>query len=402
MASRKDKNKGSDDNRSSPSAQQALENYLDLMLGVLPAHADESLPAEDESPQDVPIAPPSPISLMSSVTSPTAGSPTTAPRVQPDDKFFSSPHSQYSPDARPNAEVLRSANVQLDEQAQAKPTMLAESAALQQKLVQARVKDLTEKSLQNVDAQARKAAHADADRRERLAAVRDLVKQRIAARAAPIEKIAPPEPAQEQQVAPAQKQLIEPVQAQLSVETETSVETVAISPVEKTVLPPAPQWLANGRPAWAQSAFECLLFSVSGLVLAVPLIELGSIYPLREHLTPIIGQVDWFLGLMHIDGRKNLRTVNTAKIVMPEKYDPAFIDQIRYVISINGHDWGLAVDKIDKAVTLKPDDVRWRSERSRRPWLAGTVVDYMCALVDVQELALMLSLSDHSRPAVRH
>lgn len=265
----------------------------------------------------------------------------------------------------------------------------AEASDLQQKLLHARVKDLTEKSVQAVkeqhaQQQLQKAkvlqrAQQETERRERMDAARALVKQRIAARASP---------------------------------NYSAVETAKDRPHDAVVIEPdvvseivvaQPQaWLENGRPVWAQGAFECLLFSVSGLTLAVPLVELGSIYPVKDHLTPIIGQIDWFMGLLHVHGRNHVRTVNTAKIVMPEKYDASFVDGIRYVISINGFDWGLAVDNVDKAIKLVPDDVRWRSERSKRPWLAGTVVDYMCALVDVRELAVMLSRADHSKPRVRH
>ncbi len=152
-------------------------------------------------------------------------------------------------------------------------------------------------------------------------------------------------------------------------------------------------WCENGRPQWAQDAFECLLFKVAGLTMAVPLVELGSIYPITDELTAIFGQADWFIGLMSTNAG-NIRTVNTAKIVMPERYDDEFLDNIGYVISINGYDWGLAVDCVDKAITLEPEAVRWRTSRSKRPWLAGTVVEYMCALFDVQAMAQMLGQSD--------
>lgn len=262
---------------------------------------------------------------------------------------------------------------------------LAKSTDLQQKLLQARVKDLADKSVQAVKdkhALQMQQTQQESERRERMEAARALVKQRIAARTS----IDPP------------PEVIEPVD---------NVDTGGPEVMSAVHEQPAPQqksqpWLENGRPVWAQNAFECLLFSVSGLTLAVPLVELGSIYPIKDHLTPIIGQIDWFMGLLHVHNRNHIRTVNTAKVVMPEKYDPAFVDNIRYVISINGFDWGLAVDNVDKAVRLVPEDVRWRTERSKRPWLAGTVVDYMCALVDVQELAVMLSKADHSKPRVRH
>ncbi len=155
------------------------------------------------------------------------------------------------------------------------------------------------------------------------------------------------------------------------------------------------EWLENGRPSWAQQQFECLLFSVGGLTLAVPLVELGTIYPVNDELTPIFGQADWFMGLLSVKD-SNIRTVNTAKVVMPERYSDTMKEQIRYVISINGVDWGLAVDSVSTAITLEPEAVRWRSARSKRPWLAGTVVEHMCALLDVSQLAAMFVEQDRA------
>lgn len=155
-------------------------------------------------------------------------------------------------------------------------------------------------------------------------------------------------------------------------------------------------WLENGRPSWAQESFECLLFSVGGLTLAVPLVELGTIYTLSEELTPIFGQIDWFMGLLPVkDG--NIRTVNTARLVMPERYTDSMKEHFGYVISINGVDWGLAVDEVSQAITLSPDEVRWRGERAKRPWLAGTVVEHMCALLDVSQLAAMFVQQDRTK-----
>jgi purine-binding chemotaxis protein CheW len=136
-----------------------------------------------------------------------------------------------------------------------------------------------------------------------------------------------------------------------------------------------------------------LLFSVGGLTLAVPLVELGIIFPLQQELTPLFGQAKWFMGLLNIKGQ-NIRSVNTAKIVMPERYQATMDDNYRYVITINDVDWGLAVDSVASAITLEPEDVRWRSERGKRPWLAGTVVDHMCALLDVSQLAAMFIRED--------
>jgi len=155
-------------------------------------------------------------------------------------------------------------------------------------------------------------------------------------------------------------------------------------------------WCENGRPQWAQERFDVLLFSVSGLTLAVPLISLGQIQPLTEELTPLFGQADWFMGLQPTPMGK-VRTINTAKFVMPERYDERFLETARYVISIDGVPWGLAVDEVKQPITLEPDDVKWRGERSKRAWLAGTVKEHMCALIDIPVMGQMLEQEDKNR-----
>ncbi|UZJ45250.1 chemotaxis protein CheW [Marinimicrobium sp. C6131] len=156
------------------------------------------------------------------------------------------------------------------------------------------------------------------------------------------------------------------------------------------------EWLVNGRPVWAQERFDVLLFKVSGLTLAVPLIALGQIQPLTDELTPLFGQADWFMGLLPTPTGK-IRTVNTARFVMPERYDERFVETAEYVISIDGVPWGLAVDSVNQPISLDPEDVKWRTERSRRPWLAGTVKEHMCALLDIPRIGQLLMEADRKR-----
>ncbi|BFM11767.1 hypothetical protein R50072_19200 [Simiduia litorea] len=152
-------------------------------------------------------------------------------------------------------------------------------------------------------------------------------------------------------------------------------------------------WCDNGRPNWAQERFDVLLFKVHGLTLAVPLIALGQIQPITEELTPIFGQAKWFMGLQPTP-MGQIKTVNTALFVMPERYDPAFLRSAKYVISIDGLSWGLAVDSVQQPRTLDPDDVKWRQGRGLRPWLAGTVKEHMCALIDIPNMGVILASSD--------
>jgi len=196
-------------------------------------------------------------------------------------------------------------------------------------------------------------------------------------------------------------ELAEQVETKEQVELERAIETTAEPDVELAIeLEPEFEleglaWEANGRPQWAQGDFDVLLFKVSGLTLAVPLVALGQIQPITDELTPIFGQADWFMGIQPTALGK-IRTVNTALFVMPERYDEAFLRTAKLVISINGLEWGLAVDSVNQPITLSPDAVKWRSERSKRPWLAGTVKEQMCALIDVPMMGKLLLEADRN------
>jgi purine-binding chemotaxis protein CheW len=168
-----------------------------------------------------------------------------------------------------------------------------------------------------------------------------------------------------------------------------------IEPVADVHLPsqrnPTPPPASGGRPAWAEEPFECLLFDVAGLTLAVPLVCLGSIYPLAGHeLTPLFGQPDWFLGILPSQAG-NLKVLDTARWIMPDRYRDDFRQGLQYVISVQGYEWGLAVHDVSRSLRLDPNEIKWRSHRGQRPWLAGTVIEHMCALLDVSELAELIA-----------
>ncbi|MCF5707806.1 chemotaxis protein CheW [Pseudomonas syringae] len=169
------------------------------------------------------------------------------------------------------------------------------------------------------------------------------------------------------------------------------VEPVAELSVMTPQRTPTPPPTSDGRPAWAAEPFECLLFDVAGLTLAVPLVCLGSIYPLAgQELTPLFGQPDWFLGILPCQAG-NLKVLDTARWIMPDRYRDDFRQGLQYVISVQGYEWGLAVHQVSRSLRLDPNEIKWRTQRGQRPWLAGTVIEHMCALVDVAELAELIA-----------
>ncbi|AUG09152.1 CheW domain-containing protein [Pseudomonas sp. S09G 359] len=176
--------------------------------------------------------------------------------------------------------------------------------------------------------------------------------------------------------------------------TPVVVAPVVVEPVVEVHLPPSitpPPVAGDDRPAWAAEPFECLLFDVAGLTLAVPLVCLGSIYSLEgQELTPLFGQPEWFLGILPSQAG-NLKVLDTARWVMPDRYRDDFRQGLQYVISVQGYEWGLAVHQVSRSLRLDPNEIKWRSHRGQRPWLAGTVIEHMCALLDVAELAELIA-----------
>jgi purine-binding chemotaxis protein CheW len=177
-------------------------------------------------------------------------------------------------------------------------------------------------------------------------------------------------------------------------QTVIEVPPTLVAPVVEVHRPPSstpPPVDTDGRPSWAAEQFECLLFDVAGLTLAVPLVCLGSIYALAGHeLTPLFGQPEWFLGILPSQAG-NLKVLDTARWVMPDRYRDDFKQGLQYVISVQGYEWGLAVHQVSRSLRLDPNEIKWRSHRGQRPWLAGTVIEHMCALLDVSALAELIA-----------
>ena len=175
----------------------------------------------------------------------------------------------------------------------------------------------------------------------------------------------------------------------------------ALSPDWQTVEQEAvPEPIGTQQPEWRERPFEALLFDVGGLTLAVPLVSLGSIHSLESDITPLFGQPDWFLGILPTQ-TGNLKVLDTARWVMPERYSPELQNDLRFVISVQGYDWGMAVHGVSRSIKLNPDQIKWRSQQGKRPWLAGTVIEHMCALLDVSALASLLISHAPGEPAAR-
>ncbi len=141
---------------------------------------------------------------------------------------------------------------------------------------------------------------------------------------------------------------------------------------------------------YRQGDFQAMFFDVAGLMIAVPLIELGGIHN-SDKTTALMGKPEWFQGVM-LRRDEKINVVDTARWVMPEKCNDKLLAALKYqyVIMLNNSSWGLSAEHLVDTVTLKQEDVKWLDSPSKRPWLAGLVKDRMCALLDVDALIKLL------------
>ena len=207
--------------------------------------------------------------------------------------------------------------------------------------------------------------------------------------------IEPPEPAPDP--------LIRTVETVADVSAPTEVETApevrqpepeAPSPaIREAIAAPVEVNQPATRPDWSDRPFECLIFSVAGLQLAVPLILLGAIHRLEQDVKPMPGSPRWYMGILP-ERSQNLRVVDTAEWIMAGRVPSGARDNYRFVIRLDNSEWALACDDVAQSFTLDPEEVRWRTSRSKRPWLAGTVISHMCALIDVGTMAELLARAE--------
>ncbi|MEH8021264.1 MULTISPECIES: chemotaxis protein CheW [Rheinheimera] len=149
--------------------------------------------------------------------------------------------------------------------------------------------------------------------------------------------------------------------------------------------------VATEQKDYRQGKFQALFFDVAGLKIAVPLKELGGIHQLGK-VNSLIGKPEWFKGVMLYREQK-INTVDTARWVMPEKYDETLQQKLnyQYVIMLGSSNWGLCCETLINTYVLEQDDVKWREAEGKRPWMAGLIKKHMCVLVDVDAMIDLLN-----------
>lgn len=176
---------------------------------------------------------------------------------------------------------------------------------------------------------------------------------------------------------------------------EQQIEPVDASPIiipqqSKLVQPenPAKLQALSVMPEWSRHEFQALFFKVDQMILATPVIGLARTIKMEHQPGKIPGQPSWFLGLLD-DQDSRIGVLDTGQLIFGKtKGGLRNLEEkpFQRILVTQDKKWGLACDEIVSIGKLQPEKVRWRTVRHKRPWLIGTVIDELTAIIDLTQL----------------
>jgi len=154
-----------------------------------------------------------------------------------------------------------------------------------------------------------------------------------------------------------------------------------------------PTEIASGQPdaplvpQWGSSNFKCLMVDVGGIAIAIPVTKvLGTMaweHNVVDTTAPIVDT------LKTPDGQR-VSVIDVARIVLPLDQWPRNRGQgdggMHPLVLVTNGQFGLLVDRLNGEKTVISQEITWRSEATRRPWLAGTSKSLACVVLDVDAL----------------
>ncbi len=129
-------------------------------------------------------------------------------------------------------------------------------------------------------------------------------------------------------------------------------------------------------------------FTVGGLRLALPANAIGKVAKFTDCAGE--GASALHLGYVEYNGRL-VPVLSAGELVMPNRAQP--IPYQRIIVEAAGY-FALACHGIDPELEIARADVCWKTDRTARRWLAGTLIQKRCALLDRDELARLAAAED--------
>lgn len=142
--------------------------------------------------------------------------------------------------------------------------------------------------------------------------------------------------------------------------------------------------IPSSRPIEATSSsgrnLKCFVFTVAGLKLALPLARVSEVVEFsgcRGASAPplVLGH------LLHEN--KKVPVLDTGHVILPEN---SAARAYRWLVIVDRGSYALACDAVHPNMEIAQDAVRWRTHLTKRRWLAGTLLQQRCALLDADEI----------------
>lgn len=141
----------------------------------------------------------------------------------------------------------------------------------------------------------------------------------------------------------------------------------------------------SATPALADGSYQ--MISVGGVTLGVPTAVIDGIAPYDG--ISCAGDVtsDCVLGCYTVDAA-TITVVDTARLLLPgQAAAPA---RGGFVLRLRDQPWALRCETVGATFTPAPEAIHWRGANGKRVWLAGTVREPACALLDIPGLLKLL------------
>ncbi|BCE01884.1 chemotaxis protein CheW [Marinicellulosiphila megalodicopiae] len=141
------------------------------------------------------------------------------------------------------------------------------------------------------------------------------------------------------------------------------------------------------------NTFDCVLIKIGTLLVALPMVALGTINQIIEAPTQLPGKPKWFLGVQHIDEKRRYNLIDTQDLLFSEQQKEKLHlinHQPKFSINVYGTKWALTCDQIVGSINVKNENIQWR-QHSNEQLIAGTIKEKMCMLVNVTNLLKKIS-----------
>ncbi len=133
-----------------------------------------------------------------------------------------------------------------------------------------------------------------------------------------------------------------------------------------------------------------LLFNLCGLKMAILMDDLDDVVEWPEQLVSAPESMPLYIGLLQENGQC-IPVIDLARLILPARLrDQKSSLACQRILLIGNRCWGLACNGVSEVVSVESSAVNWRTERTSRKWLAGTIGSYGSALLDAGALEGLL------------